>query len=57
MENIKASAPDSAFANLYKNVMGLTDSFNIQYIDSTGNESQAWVKPYDFKADTMNKRP
>ncbi len=44
-----------SFANLYKNVLGLTDSFNIKYIDSTGNESQAWVQPYDFKADTMNK--
>ncbi len=25
-----------SFANLYKNVLGLTDSFNIKYIDSTG---------------------
>ena len=27
----------------------------LHYIDSTGNESQTWVQPYDFKADTMNK--
>jgi hypothetical protein len=45
-----------AFANLYKNVIGLTDSFDIHYIDSLGFESQAWVKPYDFKADTLNKK-
>lgn len=45
-----------AFANLYKNVLGLRDSFDIRYIDSLGNESQAWVKPYDFKADTLDKK-
>jgi hypothetical protein len=45
-----------AFASLYKNVIGLTDSLDIRYIDSMGFESQAWVKPYDFKADTMNKK-
>ncbi len=45
-----------AFANLYKNVIGLTDSFDIHYIDSLGFESQAYVKPYDFRADTMNKK-
>lgn len=45
-----------AFANLYKNVIGLRDSFDIRYIDSMGNESQAWVKPYDFKADTLDKK-
>ncbi len=44
-----------SFANLYKNVFGLTDSINIHYIDSMGIESQTWVQPYDFKADTMNK--
>lgn len=46
-----------AFANLYKNVMGLTDSFDIHYIDSIGIEKQEYVQPYDFKADTMNKNP
>jgi Peptidase family S41 len=45
-----------AFANLYKNVIGLTDSFDIHYIDSMGFESQTYVKPYDFRADTMNKK-
>jgi hypothetical protein len=45
-----------SFANLYKNVLGLKDSFDIRYIDSLGNESQAWVKPYDFKADTLDKK-
>jgi hypothetical protein len=45
-----------AFANLYKNVFGLTDSFDIHYIDSLGFESQTYVKPYDFRADTMNKK-
>jgi hypothetical protein len=45
-----------AFANLYKNVIGLTDSIDIHYIDSLGLESQTYVKPYDFRADTMNKK-
>ena len=45
-----------AFANLYKNVLGLTDSIDIHYIDNLGLESQTWVKPYDFKADTMDKK-
>ncbi|HEX3081056.1 MAG TPA: S41 family peptidase, partial [Puia sp.] len=45
-----------AFANLYKNVIGLTDSFDIHYIDSLGIERQTYVKPYDFRADTMNKK-
>ncbi|HZZ76648.1 MAG TPA: peptidase S41, partial [Puia sp.] len=34
-----------AFANLYKNVIGLTDSFDIHYIDSLGFENQTYVKP------------
>lgn len=45
-----------AFANLYKNVLGLTDSLDIHYIDPTGEEKQTWVRPYDFKADTMDKK-
>ncbi len=45
-----------SFANLYKSVLGLTDSFDIQYIDSLGIERQAYVQPYNFKADTMNKK-
>jgi hypothetical protein len=44
-----------SFANLYKNVIGLTDSFDIHYLDVNGVESQAYIKPYDFKADTVNK--
>jgi hypothetical protein len=44
------------FATLYKNIFGLKDSFDIHFIDSLGMESQAWVKPYDFKADTLNKK-
>ena len=44
-----------SFANLYKNIIGLTDSFDIHYIDSNGLESRAYVKPYDFKADTVDK--
>ena len=44
------------FANLYKNVIGLSDSFDVRYIDSNGLERQVYVKPYNFKADTMNKK-
>jgi hypothetical protein len=42
-----------SFATLYKNVLGLTDSIDVRYIDDMGLESQTWVRPYDFKADTM----
>src|SRR5450432_2014277 len=34
-----------AFANLYKNVLGLSDSFDIHYIDNMGLESQTWARP------------
>jgi len=44
------------FASMYKNIFGLKDSFDIHYIDSLGTESQVWVKPYDFRADTMNRK-
>jgi Peptidase family S41 len=44
-----------AFANLFKNIIGLRDSFDIRYLDDMDAEKQAWVKPYDFKADTLNK--
>ncbi len=46
-----------AFANMYKNILGVRDSFDIRYIDSLGNESQMFVKPYDFKTDTLHKLP
>ena len=45
-----------SFANLYKNVIGLTDSIDIRYIDSNGMETRAWVKPYDIKTDTFRKK-
>lgn len=43
------------FANLFKHVIGLTDSFDIHYLDDRNVEEQAYVKPYDFKADTLHK--
>ena len=45
-----------AFANLYKNIIGLTDSMDIRYLDEEGTERQTWVKPYDFHADTLVKK-
>jgi hypothetical protein len=45
-----------AFANLYKNIIGLTDSIDIHYLDSTGEEKQTFIKPYDVQADTINKK-
>ena len=45
-----------SFASLYKNIIGLTDSIDIHYIDSNGMETRAWVKPYDFKADTLRNK-
>lgn len=43
------------FANLYKHVMGFGDSVNVRYLDSLGEERQAFVPLYDFKSDTMRK--
>jgi Peptidase family S41 len=45
-----------SFASLYKNVIGLTDSIDVHYVDHYGLERQTWVRPYDFKADTMDKK-
>lgn len=44
-----------AFANLYKNVFGLPNSFDVQYIDSTGEEKKVNLPIYDFRSDTMNR--
>ncbi|PWT77141.1 MAG: peptidase S41 [Bacteroidetes bacterium] len=44
-----------AFANFYSNVFGLTDTFNIHYLDSAGSEKETAIPVYDFKADTMNR--
>ena len=44
-----------AFANLYKNIFGLTDSFHIRYLDSVGTEDEIHVPAYDFRNDTMNR--
>jgi len=43
------------FANLYKNIFGLTDSFHIRYLDSAGTEDEIHIPAYDFKNDTMNR--
>ncbi|HEY4154208.1 MAG TPA: S41 family peptidase [Puia sp.] len=43
------------FANLYKHVIGLSDSMNVRYLDSLGNERQAYVRLYDFRSDTLRK--
>ncbi len=45
------------FASLFKHVFGLTDSFDIRYLDDRNMEEQAYVKPYDFRADTLRSRP
>jgi len=45
-----------AFANLYKSILGLTDSIDVHYLDELGMEQQIYVRPYDFKADTMNNK-
>jgi Peptidase family S41 len=43
------------FANLYKNTLGISDSFDIRFIDSSGKERQVYVKSYDFRTDTLYK--
>jgi hypothetical protein len=44
-----------AFASLYKNIFGLPENFDINYIDSTGREEKITIPLYDFRADTMNR--
>ncbi|HMH34347.1 MAG TPA: S41 family peptidase [Puia sp.] len=44
-----------AFANLYKYVFGLRDTFNLRYLDSLGEEREAKLPVYDFRNDTMNR--
>jgi hypothetical protein len=44
-----------AFANLYKYVFGLRDTFNLIYIDTIGLERQMKLPVYDFRNDTMNR--
>lgn len=44
-----------SFANWYKNVYGLPDTFNLEYIDTLGMSRHAQVPLYDFKNDTMNR--
>lgn len=45
------------FANLYKHVLGFTDTVNIRYLNNQGIEKQSAVPLYDFKTDTMHKMP
>lgn len=44
-----------AFANWYKNVYGLPDSFEINYLDTLGISSHLKIPVYDFKRDTMGR--
>jgi len=43
------------FGNLYQHVFGFSDSVHVRYLDSLGEEKQAFVKLYDFKGDTLKK--
>ena len=43
-----------AFANLYKNVIGLTDSFDVRYIDNDGAESLGSGSPHHGNATRTN---
>lgn len=42
------------FATLYRNVFGLPDTLQVEYIDSTGQQRHTFLKPYDPK-DTIGK--
>jgi hypothetical protein len=44
-----------AFANWYKNVYGLLDSFSIYYLDTLGLTRNRQIPVYDFKSDTMGR--
>jgi Peptidase family S41 len=43
------------FGSLYKNLMGLSDSFDIRYLDSGGYEQEKNIPVYDYKPDTSKK--
>jgi len=42
-----------SFGVLYRNVLGLTDQFDIQYIDEYGQEKETIIPLYDPKTDTL----
>lgn len=46
-----------SFGGLYRNVLGLTNEFNITYRDQEGNERETIVPLYDPRADTLNRPP
>lgn len=46
-----------SFGSLYRNVLGLTDSFTIAYRDSYGQINETVIPVYDPLADSANKRP
>jgi Peptidase family S41 len=43
------------FANLYRNVFGTPENFDVRYIDSLGDEKQIILPFYDAKTDTLNR--
>ncbi|MEP7277686.1 MAG: S41 family peptidase [Bacteroidota bacterium] len=44
------------FGSLYQAVFGATDSFNVQYLDSTGLERNTKMGLYDFREDSAFRR-
>jgi hypothetical protein len=44
------------FANLYKHVLGFTDTADVRYLDEFGFEEQAKVPLYDFRLDSLYKK-
>src|SRR4030095_11995123 len=44
-----------AFGVLYKNVLGLTDTFDIKYIDTNGNESNIVIPVFTPAQDSTEK--
>jgi hypothetical protein len=43
------------FSSLYKNTFGMPEKFDINYLDSLGEEKRISIPAYDFKADTIHR--
>lgn len=56
-DNFKSQLISFNFPAYYKSVIGLSDKYNITYIDSNGTTQAATILNYDVKNDTLKKQP
>lgn len=54
-ENVNYIRLSAAFPNYHRNILGLSPSYEVKYIDSTGNENLTTVPMFDPSSDTASK--